>query len=825
MAGIVAALLTEAGNFKQTNRHMKKALLAIVSICLAAGCGGGSGGPQVLRPTVPPPAAGPLSWDLPDVRVVHSPTPAESADAGALKTFYAGYFQNSLLSVPFNLINLGEAYANIYGTNGAAAAGRPGNAVTIGFIDTGLDTQHSAFAGKRVSVEYLEGTYAGSDLASAGDRSHGTSVASIAAGVRQEWSSPPVTSEGVAPGAPIRMFTIPLGSGPPAVNAPTEDLLKELMIDDPEPYVAALNSALGVDVLNMSFGISGSIENYSEETLRAAFGKTIETLAQEGRSDKTILVRAAGNENGSPCVAGSPGCEGGFFNGSSPGFIAALQAKIPELRGHSVAVVATLPISGVIAGFSNRCGIAAEWCIAAPGQSVLVAFSGTRNDGSIARTLSSRSGTSYSAPIVAGGLALMKQRFRNQLSNTQLLSRMFETANSSGIYADKAIYGHGLLDLGAATGPVGTMMVAAAGEGGLNDENRRRFATLSTTQVETGEAFGDGIARAFAGREIAGFDSLGAPFWYPLDAFALRTEKSAVREQLVGFMDFSKDKTARGGSVSVTGGEVSAPLLAYENGQGKKSGVTDGGIPSVYVSMARGSINGPGRLNKSGHLSFVEHPVSFGIESDNFAVSAFTSDERGERGARGAVVFYRPASLPLGFRSGYISESNSALGATAEGGFGGVSASTVFAAVGWDYKIGGWQVVADAEVGIAAPETNAGLISDVSRLKTSSFSAGVIRRFSGGSAIRVSVSSPLRIENGRMGLTIPTGRTPEGVILRDAIRANLEPSGRQIDFAAQVVAQTRAGKVSIGGVASREPGHNENADTSLSLLAGYSMNF
>ncbi|MCY3973614.1 MAG: hypothetical protein OXF52_05385, partial [Candidatus Dadabacteria bacterium] len=271
---------------------------------------------------------------------------------------------------------------------------------------------------------------------------------------------------------------------------------------------------------------------------------------------------------------------------------------------------------------------------------------------------------------------------------------------------------------------------------------------------------------------------------------------------------------------------VSAPLFTDENGRGKGFGAGGGGqISPVYVSMARGGIEESGRLNKSGHLSFVENPVSFGVESDNFAVSAFASDEREERGARGAVVSYRMSNLPFSFRSGYISESNSALGATAEGAFGGVSARAAFASVGWDYEAGDWQIVADAEMGIAAPETGYGLISGVSRLKTSSFSAGVIRRFSGGSAVRISVSSPLRVESGRMGFSIPTGRTPEGAILREAVTANLEPTGRQMDFSAQVVAQTRMGRVSIGGVASREPGHDENADTALSLLAGYVMDF
>ena len=61
--------------------------------------------------------------------------------------------------------------------------------------------------------------------------------------------------------------------------------------------------------------------------------------------------------------------------------------------------------------------------------------------------------------MVAGGLALLKQLFRDQLFNTALVERLLETADNSGIYADRAIYGRGKMDLGAATSPVGILSV------------------------------------------------------------------------------------------------------------------------------------------------------------------------------------------------------------------------------------------------------------------------------------------------------------------------------------------------------------------------------
>ena len=42
-------------------------------------------------------------------------------------------------------------------------------------------------------------------------------------------------------------------------------------------------------------------------------------------------------------------------------------------------------------------------------------------------------GTSYAAPFVSGGLALLAQHFNNQLGNTEILQRVLMTADKSGM--------------------------------------------------------------------------------------------------------------------------------------------------------------------------------------------------------------------------------------------------------------------------------------------------------------------------------------------------------------------------------------------------------
>ena len=258
-------------------------------------------------------------------------------------------------------IKADQAYGNLTVLKGPDA--KPGSGVTIGFIDTGIDESHPVFAGKTVTEQFLSGA---SDETGA-RYSHGTAVASVAAAIPTMSSNAP---QGVAWGADIAMFSIPTGSGGGVYN---DISLAGLAAADAR-WAGFLNHVLAwrdgarkVDFLNLSVGYRGIIDSYSEQDLRQNFGSAIAAMAQAGASEKTVLVWAAGNAHGKLCDPSETGyCENGAINAVSTEVLPGLAARIPELRGHLVAVVALSP-TGEIASFSNRCGIAADFCIAAPG--------------------------------------------------------------------------------------------------------------------------------------------------------------------------------------------------------------------------------------------------------------------------------------------------------------------------------------------------------------------------------------------------------------------------------------------------------------------------
>ena len=121
-----------------------------------------------------------------------------------------------------------------------------------------------------------------------------------------------------------------------------------------------------VDIVNNSYGYNGNIIDYTEAQVRNAFPKTIAEMSQIGTPDsqKTIYVWAAGN-------AGGYADQGVDF--SSPELLAGMAYYIPEIQSHSIAV-ASIDENGSISSFSNRCGIAQDYCISAPGGEITVAY-------------------------------------------------------------------------------------------------------------------------------------------------------------------------------------------------------------------------------------------------------------------------------------------------------------------------------------------------------------------------------------------------------------------------------------------------------------------
>ena len=420
------------------NRTLPLILVLLIS------CGGGGSGSSNMTPVVsqtptPPVAPPSLSFD-------------------ELKDQYEGYYeyQNQW---GLNLIKASSAYAR-----GATGAG-----ITIGITDSGLDNTHQEISALRLSnnsalrySNYVPNTR---------QKRHGTAVASVAAGQQDKTNATPM--HGVAFEADILFVAIQLAEPDPnydPVDIGNDDGSGNVSgapdftgIDSFFSELFKIYNDYDVDIVNNSYGYSGNINDYTEAQVRYAFPKTIAEMSQIGTpdSEKTIYVWAAGN-------AGGYADQGVDY--SSPELLPGMAHYIPEIQGHSIAV-ASVDETGQISDFSSRCGVAQDYCISAPGGRIVVAYSTSTsdtgiypadpNDDSYNSCVTDNtcyaiySGTSFAAPFVTGGLAVIADHFEGQLGSHEIVNRLFSTANKEGIYADKAVYGQGLMDLDAATNPVG----------------------------------------------------------------------------------------------------------------------------------------------------------------------------------------------------------------------------------------------------------------------------------------------------------------------------------------------------------------------------------
>ena len=669
----------------------------------------------------------------------------------------------------------------------------PGEGITIGIFDTGIDTDHPMFDGKYVYEELL----AGAEDEIGDDYSHGTMVASVAAGGKTGDPNAPL---GVAWGADLAVWAIPLGTSDGVYRPISLEALASVDEETALEFSHIINWRDGerkLDILNMSFGYSGIISQYNEEDLRANFSQTIAALAQAGREDKTIMVWSAGNSNGDRCGFGTENCVDGRFEAISASILPGLVTYMEELQGHTVAVVAIRESDGALAEFSNRCGIASDYCIAAPGEDVAVAYFGPFEGEDAVRGYVESSGTSFAAPMVAGGLAIMKQLFRDQVSNRELVGRLFATADNTGIYADRDLYGNGRLDLGAATSPVGVLDVPITT--GLATA---ASASLGSTSLRLGAAFGDGMAEAFDGGEIMALDDYGAPFWYDMGDFAATTDGPSMAARLRTFMG--------------PGGGSGSGLAALGGGSGRTvHGISGHGVSGSVLRMPTAAGNG--------HLALAEGAVAVNAaEGGGFSAMAFTTGPlRPVMPATGAALAWRPGDLPVGLRAGWISERETMLGSLGQGAFGNLSAGTAFVGLDGSVDLGGWRFGADGELGMVNPAAHGGMIREISALATSTFAVHAPRGCDRAGSLSLSLSQPLRVENGWAALTVPAARTKTREVVHNSLRADLAPGERQLDLAAQWNRALPLGELRLGAIWSHWPGHRDTLGPQLAALAGW----
>jgi subtilisin family serine protease len=359
--------------------------------------GTGSGGPPVPRSLI---YTSPADFLTPEYRAQRGLEIVKAANL-----YYNGHYRWYTQS--------GDSGGSPSGPSAGSGVG-----VKVAVADTGINAAEAS-TGSLLSIDAASSyDYVNRNAGSAGDdNGHGTHVAGIVAAPKNGSGM-----HGLAYNASLVNFKV--GDASARITA-SDAQLADMMS---RAYGA------GAMIINNSWGSESAITAISAEELQGWMPLMI-GASQTFVSRGGVILFAAGNS-----AAAQPSPQAG------------LPYRIQAIQPGWLAVVA-VDMTGSVAEYSNRCGVAAAWCLAAPGGGDVASGGGLYsmyNDGGYNWMY----GTSMAAPHVAGAMAALKSMFPN-LGYQQIRDRLLFTANRTGSYADASIYGQGLMDLDAASSPVG----------------------------------------------------------------------------------------------------------------------------------------------------------------------------------------------------------------------------------------------------------------------------------------------------------------------------------------------------------------------------------
>ena len=534
-------------------------------------------------------------------------------------------------------------------------------------------------------------------------------------------------------------------------------------LGDDEPVVEAFDAVWAravaaklssVDIVNISSGTVYACPNAEpafrtvcrEEFVRL-YGEARRALPRTARAiaqvdipddDKTIVVWGAGNLRS---LLG----DGARFESME------LVSSLDELRGHNIGVTALDGEETGLADYAHFCGaLPADWDAAADGEHYCLAAPGVHevdypyNPGPVTDR-----GTSFAAPVVSATLAMMKDRFRGQLGNVELLKRLMATADDrlhedddpahDGITSKE--YGAGVVDPAAALSPIGELATGIAGNP----------ASLGATRLLIPAAYGDALAR-FADVEIAAFDAGNAPFW--IRAGGLMEAAPATVDPIPRFEDEARP-------------QAGCPAVAAL-------------IPSWKCVPFR--VDGTARVLVGQEGAGVWLPASYGL-----SFSALTRTHgRLDGEAGGAFSFDAGSSLLAvqGERSLMLDEAGR-----------------------WSLA-GTASLALDLPRG---PGTRSASMFDAGAALISSWSVSLEHR-SGEHRSRLTLAQPARVEAGTGRLRFPSGRRVDGVRTYEDVAFPLRPTSRTITARWSYRRPVGPGDGTVSLFHSRNPGHTRTSD-------------
>lgn len=665
-------------------------------------------------------------------------------------------------------------------------AGATGAGITVGVIDSGVNSSSPEFAG-RISTASRD--FAGSRGIN-DEGGHGTAVAEVLLGAKND--------SGVQ-GVAFNSTLLVLKTDTPGTC--TAGTAGSGCSHSDNNIATALDAAVAAQARVVNLSLGGSAPN---SNLRAAVGRA--TAAG------TIVVVSAGNEGT-----------------ADPSALAQL-ANDPANRG-LVIIAGAVDANGVIADFSNRAGGSAANYLTALG----VRVQSVDQTG----TAFLFSGTSFSTPVISGAVALLAQGFPS-LTPEQIVALLYRSATDRGATGIDAIYGNGELNIARAFSPMGSTSLSGsavpvsltsnatlggamgdAAKSGMSavvrDEFGRDFNTdLSGTIQRTGLT--QPLSAALSANTSRGFSAAGRR-----TSFAISIDNSGQSERmmltsgqaerarvLAGAMSFAVSKTLKFGFGAGRGADGLVP-----------SSQDAGDAPFLIVDRS---------LDRAPNGAFAVRQT---LGRMSLTVSAESGDmrlwERGLTGPRGdgyRRYGYGEISTALDFGAGpfamtakltRLDEQSTVLGSRFDAALGGNGAVTWFGDANVAFDAGNnWRITGQLRQGWTSLGANA--VRGSSTLVSRSLSAGVERHglLMAGDSFAFRYAEPLRVTGGALALNL-SGAGYQSF--------SLAPQGHERDWEAVYARPLGTGWITANAYFRTQPGHYAAAPNDVGAAVRYSVSF
>lgn len=469
-------------------------------------------------------------------------------------------------------------------------------------------------------------------------------------------------------------------------------------------------------------------------------------------------------------------------------------------------------------------------------------------------------GTSFATPRVTAYAAAIIELWPH-LDATEVSQLLLDTADrTSPLYSQNDCsdsgdqncgffyLGQGEANLEEALEPQGELIMptgASVDDGG---------ESLERSAAQLSDAYGDALEESGVLQEIAVFDALGRDYRTDLSGYVTqrsRRDRSQHRQMEQMAMATQGHRTeTRGEFDAMTfmarhnmSGEATAARLDGRFGRHRWSlfqfsgdepnpmspQVEAGFMPMLSFQGGTAISRGLERISGASHRLVLNEHVALEAEhwsgSAHEEVTTLTDRYRADRSSI-ALAMNLGERLTLTGGVGIRREARGLLGAQGTGALSlGEDNRLNLQRIQLDYRLGETvSAFASHEEG-RGEMTGNGLIQSIEGIRTRETTLGLQWRGEDHQAA-FALRQPMRIANAEAQLSIPTGRTLDGTVVRDDVQVSLEPSGQQRDVElGYALLPSERTRLQLNLLYSIEPGHERDAASEIAAMLNYTHQF